>query len=229
MLLDRGKNADRPILPMTFQSTSETPSVLTKRRHVLSTIGLGTLGILASSTKASAGILGFGNSVRPAVMQNFSYAGLPEEWVARQGALLPAYVRYLQRVNLRYMTVQQVIDAHAKSHGSVWNNLPPQRLWPLAVPTLRAVDRVAMSLNQPVQEIISVYRCPVYNARCPGAKSGSWHQANVAMDVRFSTRASLVANTARDLRSRGLFKGGVGHYSDFTHIDTRGQNIDWSA
>jgi hypothetical protein len=29
------------------------------------------------------------------------------------------------------------------------------------------------------------------------------------------------------MRNCGLFRGGVGGYGGFTHIDTRGQNIDW--
>ena len=47
------------------------------------------------------------------------------------------------------------------------------------------------------------------------------------MDVKFPVRASLVTSTARNLRTRGLFKGGVGGYWDFTHIDSRGENMDW--
>ena len=63
--------------------------------------------------------------------------------------------------------------------------------------------------------------------RCPGAKSSSWHQVKCAVDVVFPARASSVTRTIRDLRNRGLFRGGVGGYSGFTHIDTRGQNVDW--
>ncbi len=35
------------------------------------------------------------------------------------------------------------------------------------------------------------------------------------------------AEVLRNLRDRGLFKGGVGGYSGFTHIDTRGVNTNW--
>lgn len=94
-------------------------------------------------------------------------------------------------------------------------------------PTLKVVDRLAAELDQPVKEIISAYRSPSYNARCSGAKRGSWHKSNVALDVKFPVRASVVSSKVRALRSRGLFKGGVGHYSSFTHVDTRGQSVDW--
>ena len=93
--------------------------------------------------------------------------------------------------------------------------------------TLRVVDRIAMEMNVSEVEIVSAYRNPAYNARCPGAKAGSYHQANVAADVVFPVRASKVAATARDLRRRGLFRGGVGGYAGFTHIDTRGKNANW--
>jgi hypothetical protein len=29
------------------------------------------------------------------------------------------------------------------------------------------------------------------------------------------------------MRKEGVFKGGVGRYPGFTHIDTRGSNADW--
>ena len=90
-------------------------------------------------------------------------------------------------------------------------------------------DRIAREMNVNQVEVISAYRAPAYNARCPGAKSGSWHQANVAADVKFPVRASLVTATARELRNLGLFRGGVGGYWDFTHIDARGNNIDWNS
>jgi uncharacterized protein YcbK (DUF882 family) len=94
-------------------------------------------------------------------------------------------------------------------------------------PTLKVVDRVSVQLGQPVREIVSAYRSPAYNARCAGASRGSWHQANVAVDVKFPVPPSTVAQTVRTLRSAGYFRGGVGRYSSFTHIDTRGQNVDW--
>jgi len=144
-----------------------------------------------------------------------------------QGGELKAYADFIASLRLQRLTPRQVIEAHAKQRGPVWNSLPPRNYWRQMAPTLRVIDRVAIQLGQPVKEIISAYRAPSYNARCPGAKSGSYHQANVAVDVQFPVAPSLVAQTARTLRSSGLFRGGVGRYSTFTHIDTRGQNVDW--
>ena len=93
--------------------------------------------------------------------------------------------------------------------------------------TLRVIDRISSEMNEPVKEIVSAYRRPEYNSQCEGAKAHSWHQANVAVDVQFQTSPSNVTAASRSLRDRGLFKGGVGDYPTFTHIDTRGENVNW--
>lgn len=153
--------------------------------------------------------------------------GFPEEWVRLQGRNLKDYTNYLNSLKLRNISAQDVIAAHAKERGSVWNMLPPREWWTRMGYTLRVIDRVSSEMRTPVKEIVSAYRTPAYNTRCGGARRQSWHQANVAVDVQFDTSARNVTSAARSLRDRGLFKGGVGSYSSFTHIDTRGQNVNW--
>ncbi len=198
------------------------PSPIVSRRGALATFGLTGLALAASSVPARA----FFIQKSPAT-SGVTLADLPQGWINQQGSLLSDYVRYLGLVRLTRITPAQVILAHAKEHQGVWNSIPPKAMWPRIVPTLRAVDRVAAELNLPVKEIISAYRAPAYNARCPGAKSGSWHQGNFAVDVTFPTHAATVTAVTRNLRDRGLFKGGVGGYPTFTHVDTRGMNINW--
>lgn len=219
---------------LCFQSSGESPSSrFQSRRGALGTLGVGALALIGSTQPASA--LFFRKPKTPRVLVNggggggeaVDFSDLPADWVAQQGSNLKAYASYLASIKFRRLTVKQVLEAHAKQRGSVWNSLPPRTLWRQVVPTLMVIDRVSQELEQPVTEIVSAYRSPAYNARCPGARSGSWHQANVAVDVKFPVRASTVAQTARTLRSRGLFRGGVGRYSGFTHVDTRGQNVDW--
>jgi hypothetical protein len=208
------------------------------RRRVIGGLGLAGLGLLASSSTTSAAGSQNGSapkvtvqtqarqSIRPE-SPRFDLSGVPEEWAQKQGSSLLEYNRYLTNLRLKSISPQQVIEAHAKSHGSVWNILPPRTWWTRMGYTLRVADRIALEMNVSEVEIISAYRCPAYNAHCDGAKSGSWHQANVAVDVKFPVRASQVTAAARNLRSRGLFKGGVGGYWNFTHIDSRGENMDW--
>lgn len=205
------------------------------RRKVIGTLGLAGLGFLATTSNSSAftaaspkvNVLTKARSAAAAVKQAIGFGGLPEEWVQRQGAVLPEYGRYLAKLDLKAICPNQVIEAHAKSKGSIWNTLPPKQWWTRMGYTLRVADRIALEMNVKQVEVISAYRCPAYNAHCDGAKAGSWHQANLAVDVKFPERASKVTATARELRNLGLFKGGVGGYWNFTHIDSRGQNMDW--
>lgn len=170
------------------------------------------------------------SSGRPATPPAVRFNGLtdlPEEWAVHQGRLANEYLRYLASFRMRSIDPKQVVECHAKQKGSVWNSIPPKPWWNRMSYVLRVIDRIAKEMNVNQVEIISAYRSPGYNARCRGARVGSWHQANVAADVKFPVRASKVAATARELRDLGLFRGGVGGYWNFTHIDARGQNINW--
>jgi hypothetical protein len=177
--------------------------------------------MLAGSETASAFF--FRKPANPEVKMDL----LPATWVEQQGKDLLNYIDFLACLNLENITVQQLIEAHAKQRGGVWNQLPHSSLWKNIAPTLKAADRIARQLRVQVKEIVSAYRAPAYNARCSGARRASWHQTNYALDVSFPVRASVVTRTARDMRNKGLFRGGIGGYSRFTHIDSRGTNIDW--
>ncbi|MFT3990213.1 MAG: D-Ala-D-Ala carboxypeptidase family metallohydrolase [Luteolibacter sp.] len=232
-------------MPLSSQEPNQMPEVNALpvgRRKVMGMMGLAGLGLVASASNADAFV--FGGSSAPKVtvasssgsQRSFGIgtssggvdlSDLPPEWLQSQGAAVPEYARYLASLKFKNLTAKQVLEAHAKERGGVWNNLPPKQWWTRMGYTLRVVDRIAVELNSPVAEIVSAYRCPRYNARCEGAKIGSWHQANVAVDVKFPMSAYKVTATARNLRDRGLFKGGVGSYPGFTHVDTRGVNINW--
>ncbi len=197
-----------------------SPALVGRRKALGVLFGAGA-ALLAGTESASAFF--FRKPANPEVNVEL----LPAAWVEQQGKNLDNYMDFLARLNLENITVQQVIDAHAKHRGGVWNQLPHSSLWKNISPTLKAADRIARHLKVPVKEIVSAYRAPAYNARCAGARRASWHQTNYALDVSFPVRASVVTRTARDLRNKGLFRGGVGGYSSFTHIDSRGSNIDW--
>ena len=92
---------------------------------------------------------------------------------------------------------------------------------------LLVADEVASRLGTSVRVVTSAYRSPAYNARCSGAMPNSYHKQNYALDLKFHASPSVVARIARNVREEGKFRGGVGRYSGFTHIDTRGYNADW--
>jgi hypothetical protein len=213
---------------------------LTSRRGILGSLGLAGLGLAAGIAPASA-FTSANKKGMPKVSvatanQGSGHANraipfsvrpdLPDEWEARNGRMAYEYLRYLNGLGLRRVNTSQVLASHAKQRGSVWNTLPPKTWWRRMGYTLKVVERIAMELNVSQVEVISAYRSPSYNARS-GGKSGSWHLANAAVDVKFPVRARTVTATARELRNLGLFRGGVGGYWNFTHIDCRGHNIDW--
>lgn len=227
------------IFPDALQFPEATENQSIHRRGVLATLGLAGLGMLASTGSANAASPGSshavpkinvptssGNTSRPAI-QYSTVSGLPEEWSARHGAQAASYLRYLHSLKLQRVCPSQVLESHAKEKGGVWNTIPPKAWWNRMGYVLKVVDRIAREMNVNQVEIISAYRAPAYNAHCAGARAGSWHQANVAADVKFPVAASKVTSTARELRDLGLFRGGVGGYWNFTHIDARGQNVNW--
>lgn len=190
------------------------------RRSFLSTSLLTVGGMFAATAPSKALSLMSGKS-------NLDLSRLPQEWVRRQGANLHAYARYLSSLRLKHIGVQEVIEAHAKRKGSVWNTLPSHDYWRHMSLTLRVADEISARLGTSVKNVTSAYRSPSYNARCPGAKPKSYHKRNYALDLKFHASTYTVARVARNIREEGKFRGGIGRYSGFTHVDTRGYNADW--
>ncbi len=205
---------------MPSPEQSLNPVVLPTRRSFLSTSAIAIGGVVASTSVSSAALF------RHSTPIDLSF--LPKVWAQREGErTLQSYARYLKGLRLKFITPEQVIKAHARRKGSTWNSLPPKSMWRAMGGTLKAADRVAATLGMPVKEVTSAYRSPAYNRRCPGAKRNSWHMRNYALDLQFGTSTYKVAQAARYVRDKGYFKGGVGRYSSFTHIDTRGHNVNW--
>jgi Peptidase M15 len=205
--------------------TDQKPSLVT-RRGVLRLLAL-TGASLAAGSETSRAFVDFFSSYHPPSRGILTKHDIPADWIPQLGSLLPNYAEYLERVRLRNLSVRQMIAPHAKSHGSVHNTLPPRFMWRNIRSTLKVVDSLAARLDLPVAEVVSAYRTRAYNARCRGAKSNSYHLCNNAMDIVFKCPPGKVAAMARAMRATGLFKGGVGRYGGFTHIDTRGTNADW--
>jgi hypothetical protein len=213
-------------LPQLSLPVSPSDSFTSRRKVIgtLGTLGIASTALLASSGHASAGWF-FGKKDQIPVVEVKTVAGdarkststpsrntggFPVEWVQLQGGNLKTYASFINTLKLKNISAQDVISAHAKERGGVWNTLPPKQWWRRMGYTLQVVDRISSAMKCPVEEIVSAYRSPAYNARCAGAKTGSYHQANVALDVKFDTSARNVTHAARTLRDRGLFKGGVG-------------------
>lgn len=107
------------------------------------------------------------------------------------------------------------------------NTYPPRHLWTNIAQTAHVVDELRDRLGKPIA-ITNAYRSPAYNV-CIGGASASQHTQFRALDFRVSGMSQLdVAQALRWLRDKeGFFKGGVGRYNGFTHVDTRGHNATW--
>ena len=106
--------------------------------------------------------------------------------------------------------------------------MPPEKLWPNIVPTLRIVDDLREKLDRPCH-ILSSYRSPEYN-RAVGGAPLSQHLRFTALDITFAGVSPVRVHAILTMwRDQGRFKGGLGLYrkSGFVHIDTRGTNASW--
>ena len=45
--------------------------------------------------------------------------------------------------------------------------------------------------------------------------------------MKYYASSYTVTRIAKSIRQEGRFQGGIGRYSAFTHMDTRGYNVDW--
>ncbi len=137
------------------------------------------------------------------------------------------YEDFLHELDLNYLRVDDILAAHDKSRGAVNNSLPPKSQWKNIEVALKTADLAAPHLGTRRVRIVSAYRSPAYNARCSGASSRSKHMQNLALDLRYDASPSRVVRVMKQLRSKGAFKGGIGRYRSFTHIDGRGYNVNW--
>lgn len=108
------------------------------------------------------------------------------------------------------------------------NTDPPEHLWENIRQTAQVLDALREKLGRSIV-LTSVYRSPKYNNSI-GGENNSLHMKFNAID--FAVIGSPVGPTEwakplREMRSANFFKGGIGVYSTFVHIDTRGVNADW--
>ena len=116
------------------------------------------------------------------------------------------------------------------------NSVPPSRVWNNIAPTLAVLQRLRNDLGTSIN-LTSIYRHPDYNT-CIGGEPNSFH--SLRSDDKSMTAIDFYANSGNSrawttkLRSyRGqtftnpatgrtfTFKGGIGTYGTFTHVDTR--------
>jgi hypothetical protein len=136
------------------------------------------------------------------------------------------FFSWFARLNLAHFKAHELVWYFSKARYGVSNSYPPRHFWPNIITPLRVLDQLRSDLDQPIS-IHSTYRSPKYNSVIGGAPaSRHLHFNAIDFSVR-NTSPKRVAAELRKLRTAGLFRGGIGTYRTFVHLDTRGHNADW--
>jgi lysozyme family protein/uncharacterized protein YcbK (DUF882 family) len=141
--------------------------------------------------------------------------------------VLPANVEFEQflRQNVSNLTHFKPIEFLMMGGGQD-NSLPPQELWSNVVPLVKVLDELRSRLGNSIV-LTSVYRSEAHNSAVGGVK-GSQHSRFCAADFQAAHGTPRDwAAMLRMMREAKLFRGGIGLYSSFVHVDTRGWNADW--
>ncbi len=137
---------------------------------------------------------------------------------------------FISGLGLRYFSPGEfLVKGGSNSSGACAgkNTAPPRNVWTNILNTAIAIDRLRQDLGYSVN-LTSAYRSPAYNT-CIGGVSARQHMRFNALDFQGSQGSPQDwAAAARNLRDNlGIFRGGIGTYNTFVHIDTRGHNADW--
>jgi hypothetical protein len=140
---------------------------------------------------------------------------------------------FIDRLGLRHFKGKELTPYWSRTRGGVKNSVPHESLWPNIVPTLIVLDEMRERLGK---QITSTYRNPAYN-RAVGGEPMSFHMNFQAADVQSPAGAAALAKVARSLRGKKfklpgnagtfVFRGGIGVYPSFVHVDTRGYDANW--
>ena len=136
------------------------------------------------------------------------------------------YEEFLEGLSLRHFHPREITNQGKRVRNGVENSLPPENKWEAIVPTLWVADMARHQLGFSLT-ITSAYRSPDYNKAVVGAVR-SQHLANTALDIIPSKgRVKQLYDQLIAMRNGGAFKGGVGIYPSFVHLDTRGKIATW--
>lgn len=214
-----------PVIPACVSETA-----ISRRRAILGSTMLG-IGVLGVSFRKD-----LGSAMRYlARSRDDSHVDAQKKQPARAHNPIPntasvkAYRKFLQQHPLQYLSPNELLRPHFKTRAGICSGIPPEHLWRNMVATTRVADEIRRRLGVSLHTVTSAYRSPQYNAKCPGASKYSQHMRNCALDLVYSCPPRKVFEVADQLRKEGFFKGGVGLYSNFVHIDTRGRNATWGV
>lgn len=142
---------------------------------------------------------------------------------------------YIDSLNLRHFKGAELTPYWSRTRKGVSNSCPPEELWPNIAPTLAVLDEVRELAGKAIT-LSSTYRDPDYN-RAVGGERMSYHMKFMAIDFQGGKGPLQNAKIVKSLRGkmftnpatgkRFVFRGGVGTYATFVHVDTRGIDANW--
>jgi hypothetical protein len=133
------------------------------------------------------------------------------------------FQKLLDEAGVRHFTADEMFFRGARDARLQLNTDPPRSLWPSLLAVTRVADEARHRIGRPLR-INSAYRNAAYN-RAIGGASASIHMRGGALDL--SGSPVTLRRILREMRDEGLFRGGIGRYPTFTHVDVRGKNVDW--
>lgn len=137
------------------------------------------------------------------------------------------FPQWYSRLGIKHFSADEFTEYFNTHRRGVTNSTPPREMWTNIVPTIRLVDDLRGFLGVPIV-ILSSYRSPSYNAAIDGAATKSYHMQFRALDIAVAGKTpSQVFAVLKNWRALGKFRGGLGLYSSFVHVDTRGSNATW--
>jgi hypothetical protein len=137
-----------------------------------------------------------------------------------------AFSSFINGLNLRHFRGSEFIYQARRENSGGLSGIPPKSKWKNIVPTLQVLDQLRAHLGSSVS-LTSTYRSAGYNRACGGA-SQSQHKEFSACDIQVKgVKPRIVYEILITWRRAGVFKGGLGLYNTFVHIDTRGNNATW--
>ena len=135
------------------------------------------------------------------------------------------FQKLLDEAGVRHFTADEVFFRGARDAKLNLNTDPPRSLWPSLLAVTKVADEARHRLGRPLR-INSGYRSPAYNRAISGS-SASIHMRGGALDL--SGSPATLHRILQEMRAEGLFRGGIGRYKTFTHVDVRGKNADWQG
>jgi hypothetical protein len=135
------------------------------------------------------------------------------------------FQRLLDDAGVRYFDADEVFFRGARDARLQLNTDPPRALWPSLLAVVKVADEARHRLGRPLR-INSAFRSEKYNRAIGGAKN-SIHRLGGALDL--SGSPATLHRILTEMRREGLFRGGIGRYKTFVHVDVRGKNADWQG